>query len=212
MVTPVNTRCVTSSAFSWPCTPVAQNMPLPGLSMTISPGAGASAGMIDVPGSSRIRSRPIAPGSPMRWLGSPRSRLAGGQSERSARCASRVCSTGQPRFRQAASSRWIGPMAVCSSDTSLPSDAPNPPGSTKSRCMSITTNAVLPGGKAYGNGVASSRIMRLVLSVYRGDRRHPCASRSAGGRRRRRGFRRRCGLRSSRRSGRSASAVRRGLR
>jgi hypothetical protein len=58
-----------------------------------------------------------------------------------------VCSTGQPRARQAASSDAIGAMALCRRVTSLPSDAPNPPGSTKSRCMSMTTSAVRPAGR-----------------------------------------------------------------
>ena len=133
------------AACSRSCRPVAQNMPLPGLSTTHSPACGASAGMISVPGSPATSSRPIGPASPMRSEGAPRSRLAGGQSARSGWCASRVCTTGQPRERQAASSAAIGAMAACSSITSLPSEAPKPPGSTKSRCMSITTSAVRPG-------------------------------------------------------------------
>ena len=35
-----------------------------------------------------------------------------------------------------------------SSETSLPSASPKPPGSTKSRCMSITISAVVPGSKS----------------------------------------------------------------
>ena len=44
---------------------VAQNEPLPGLSMTTSPGSGASSGMISQPGSPRTRMRPHGPASPM---------------------------------------------------------------------------------------------------------------------------------------------------
>ena len=41
---------------------VAQNEPLPGLSITGSPGSGASSGMISQPGSPRTRMRPHGPG------------------------------------------------------------------------------------------------------------------------------------------------------
>jgi len=41
---------------------VAQNEPLPGLSMIGSPGFGASSGMISQPGSPRTRIRPHGPG------------------------------------------------------------------------------------------------------------------------------------------------------
>ena len=57
---------------------------LAGLSMTISRPCGASAGMMSAPGSPSISTRPIGPGSPMRKVGLPRMRLAGGQSDRSA--------------------------------------------------------------------------------------------------------------------------------
>src|ERR1700722_16850067 len=54
---------------------VAQNEPLPGLSMIASPGFGASSGMISQPGSPRPRMRPHGPGSPMPgpiWPARPR--------------------------------------------------------------------------------------------------------------------------------------------
>ena len=43
-----------------------------------------------------------------------------------------------------------------SNDTSLPSASPKPPGSTKSRCMSMTISAVAPGSKAKGYGSATT--------------------------------------------------------
>src|SRR5258706_8302397 len=130
--------------------------------MTISPGSGASAAMISTPGSPRPRIRPIGPGSPMRNGGLPRNRLAGGQSERSGRCDSRVCTIVMPALRQTSSSLFVVGMMACSRLTSLPSVAPKPPGSTKSRCMSITMSAALPGSKVYANGCAAIVITCLV--------------------------------------------------
>ena len=120
-------------------------MPLPGLSMTISPGGGASAAMIAVPGSPAISRRPIGPGSPMRSVGVPRWRLAGGQSDRSglvrlARVDHRPAARA-PGREQRGDRRDGRQQRV----TSLPSEAPKPPGSTKSRCMSMTTSAVVAG-------------------------------------------------------------------
>lgn len=50
-----------------------------------------------------------------------------------------------PELRAASSARLQGPTAACSSETSLPGVSPKPPGSRKSRCMSITISARGPG-------------------------------------------------------------------
>jgi len=49
--------------------------------------------------------------------------------------------------------RGDGPMAFASSETSLPSVSPKPPGSRKSRCMSMTTTAVRPRSSVIGSGL-----------------------------------------------------------
>jgi len=87
----------------------------------------------------------MGPTSPILRRQSPRSRLAGGQSDRSGRWASRVWITGMPSQRAVASSRAIAGTQACKRLTSLPSASPKPPGSTKSRCMSMTTRA---GGRS----------------------------------------------------------------
>ena len=55
--------------------------------------------MMSWPYSPRIRMRPLGPGAPMRRLGSPRLSLAGGQSDRSGTCPSRVWITVRPTAR-----------------------------------------------------------------------------------------------------------------
>ena len=88
----------------------------------------------------------------MRSVGEPRSRLAGGQSERSGRWHSLVWMTGIPAARKPPISRpTVGTMAA-SRFTSLPRLSPKPPGSMKSRCMSMTMSAVVAGSKRKGNG------------------------------------------------------------
>ena len=47
-----------------------------------------------------------------------------------------------------------GPTAAASSETSLPSASPKPPGSRKSRCMSMMTSAVRAGSIAMAEGSA----------------------------------------------------------
>ena len=71
---------------------VAQNEPLPGLSMIGLAGAAASSsGMISQPGSPRTRMRPQGPGSPMPApMRRERQRLLAGRSDRSGRWPSRV--------------------------------------------------------------------------------------------------------------------------
>ena len=113
--------------------------------------------MMSWPASPRIRIRPIGPGSPMRADGSPRTSLAGGASDRSGRCPSRVCTTRSPMLR-AASRALAGGIAAARSETSLlPRLSPKPPGSRKSRCMSMITSAVAAGSKESGVGSAARR-------------------------------------------------------
>ena len=111
--------------------------------------------MMSWPASPRIRMRPIGPGSPMRKEGAPRSTLAGGASDRSGRCPSRVWMTRMPLSRAAASTAAIGFTARASCETSLPSVSPKPPGSMKSRCMSMMTSAVFDQSSSIGSGSAT---------------------------------------------------------
>jgi hypothetical protein len=68
-----------------------------------------------------------------------------------------------PQARRAAAiSARQGGTAAASSDTSLPSVAPKPPGSRKSRCLSMTTSAARAGSKLRGPGSAS---MTRVMAV-----------------------------------------------
>ena len=112
--------------------------------------SGASSATIWLPGSPATRMRPIAPRSPMRRPGLPRRRFAGGQSERSGWCASRVWTIGSPAAEQRDQRGARSGTIAASRDTSLPSAAPKPPGSMKSRCMSMTTSAVRAGSSAKG--------------------------------------------------------------
>jgi hypothetical protein len=57
-------------------------------------------------------------------------------------------------LRAASSTLRVGPIALRSSETSLPSASPNPPGSTKSRCMSMMTSAQLARSKLNSYGSA----------------------------------------------------------
>src|SRR5471032_323332 len=150
--------------------------------MTSSPSVGARASTIALPGSPRIRMRPIGPSSPMRALGAPRRRLAGGQSDRSAACDSRVWTTNHPLSRAKASSAETVGTICASSDTSLPSDSPKPPGSMKSRCMSMMTSAVVDGSKVKGLGNAGIVIVIAVprsASVSYNDLLHRLGSRNS---------------------------------
>ena len=181
--------------------------------------------MIWLPGSPATKIRPIGPTSPIRRLGLPRLRLAGGQSLKSARCASRVCTTTPPAERHAANTAWqLGTMAL-RSDTSLPSVSPKPPGSTKSRCMSMMTRAVLSTEKVKANGCAatlnvsraSASVMPLPFLLRQcHDLPHhahrPYAHPTHAGRPLRRLFQTPRGLHSSPHFGRPAPAVHPGLR
>src|SRR5262245_49371478 len=125
--------------------------------------------MMSCPGSPRMRIRPIGPGAPMRIAGSPRSTFSGGASVRSGRCPSRVWMTRMPDRRAAASTSPHGPTAAFSSETSLPSAAPNPPGSRKSRCMSMMTSAVRPVSTSSGAGSAAMVRIGMRPSLARQD-------------------------------------------
>src|SRR5882724_6283929 len=73
-----------------------------------------------------------------------------------------------PVRRAASSMRLQGAITACNGVTSLPSASPKPPGSTKSRCMSIMTSAVLAGSNSnsYGSaGIDFFAIARLVARV-----------------------------------------------
>jgi hypothetical protein len=156
VVTPVTIRLVIPRASSSAPNVVPWNDPLPGLSITSSPGAGARSSMMSWPYSPRTRMRPLGPGAPMLFVGSPRLSLAGGQSDRSGTWPSRVWITVSPTSRAVASTFCSGGTTASSSDTSLPSVSPKPPGSTKSRCMSMITSAVLAGSKVNGYGSAAT--------------------------------------------------------
>src|SRR6516164_3593601 len=130
------------------------------------------------PVSPRTRMRPIGPSVPMNVL-PPRVSLAGGQSDRSGRCPSRVWITKIPVSRAFASTRWVGSTALSSKDVSLPRASPKPPGNTKSRCMSMITSAVVAGLKSRSNG--SAAIVAMSPPVGQHEARRPRAGRSATG-------------------------------
>ncbi|MGY4235200.1 hypothetical protein ACVIIW_004147 [Bradyrhizobium sp. USDA 4449] len=90
----------------------------------------------------------------MRNDGAPRSTFAGGASERSGKWPSRVWITSMPVSRAAFSTAPIGFTARASWLTSLPSVSPKPPGSMKSRCMSMITSAVDNQSSLIGSGSA----------------------------------------------------------
>src|SRR5215475_12733276 len=62
--------------------------------------------------------------------------------------------TRSPISRAAASTDPIGITARASLETSLPSTSPKPPGSMKSRCMSMMTSAVFDQSRSIGSGSA----------------------------------------------------------
>ena len=119
------------------------------------------------PASPRTRMRPIGPASPIVTAPRPRIFLAGGRSARSGRWPSRVCITGKPAARQARSSRRFGSIVERSSETSLPSISPKPPGSRKSRCMSMMSSAHREGSNTKSYGSAVDRQAARVRSPLR---------------------------------------------
>src|SRR4029078_2158899 len=60
----------------------------------------------------------------------------------------------------ASSTLRVGSIALRSSETSLPRASPNPPGSTKSRCMSMMTSAQLP--RSNENSYGSAPTLRIA--------------------------------------------------
>src|SRR4029078_251619 len=60
----------------------------------------------------------------------------------------------------ASSTLRVGSIALRSSETSLPSASPNPPGSTKSRCMSMMTSAQPP--RSNENSYGSAPTLRIA--------------------------------------------------
>ncbi|PIL33528.1 hypothetical protein GSI_04151 [Ganoderma sinense ZZ0214-1] len=159
VVTPTTSRCVTPRAISLRWRLELQNAPLPGLSTTTSPGRGRSSSTMSCPCCPRTSSRPMGPCSPMPSVWCPagaaswRSRLAALRSARSGRWPSRVWTTCRPRVRAAArTAAAAGTTERTPAKTAgLPHwMAPKPPGSTKSRWMSIRRRAVRRRGKVYG--------------------------------------------------------------
>src|ERR1700688_1998402 len=72
--------------------------------------------------------------------------------------------TNMPTRREAASTSRHGSTAACSRETSLPSAAPNPPGSRKSRCMSLITSADLSKSTERGSGSACNFTLGITIS------------------------------------------------
>ena len=70
--------------------------------------------------------------------------------------------TWRPDLRQAARSLRLGSMVRRSWETSLPSISPKPPGSRKSRCMSIRTMAVRSRSISMGSGSASTVLVGMA--------------------------------------------------
>src|SRR6516165_5297355 len=132
--------------------------------MTVSPGSGMSVATKSVPGSPSISTRPMGPASPIRSEGSPRRRLAGGQSDRSALWHSLVWITGTPMARRPSIRRRTVGTIAARRETSLPRLAPKPPGSMKSRCMSMTISAADRRSSAKGYG----RAARVGISMVSG--------------------------------------------
>src|ERR1700728_2956058 len=81
--------------------------------------------------------------------------------------------TGKPWPRHFANSFLLGSMDWRSWETSLPSISPKPPGSRKSRCMSIISNAAAAGRNAKGYGSAS--IISFLPVFIRSKPRHVMA-------------------------------------
>ena len=102
----------------------------------------------------------MGPSSPMWIVGLPRSYLAGARSDRSGRWPSRVWMMNRPAARAASSTSLACGTALSSSEVSLPSDSPKPPGYTKSRWKSTMTSATVFGSNSKAYGSASKVIIR----------------------------------------------------
>ncbi len=137
--------------------------------------------MMSCPSSPRMRMRPRGPFVADRQRGIAACALGRGQSVRSGRCPSRVWTTVMPSSRAAARTAPTTGIVGASSETSFPSVSPKPPGSRKSRCMSMITSAVVDGSNAYGYGRASTvtggaSLWRLLEPSCPGDRVDVCSS------------------------------------
>ena len=81
-----------------------------------------------------------------------------------------------PALRAASRTRFAGSTAARIGETSLPRNSPKPPGSMKSRCMSIMTSAVVSGSNSsgYGFGVEDGHPSASLPSRrgHRGRARH----------------------------------------
>ena len=112
--------------------------------------------------------RPIGPASPMRGLAAAADLLGRRQVAEVGTMAFARVHHRQPFARHAASSFRFGSIIRRSCDTSLPSISPKPPGSRKSRCMSMISSAQVAGENSNGYGSASTvndmcLVMRIAL-------------------------------------------------
>ena len=160
------------------------------------------------PGSPRTRMRPIGPGV----ADAPRRRAARELGRRRVGEIRAVALAGVDHQHAGARARRRapraqGPTARCSSATSLPSVSPKPPGSRKSRCMSMMTSAVRAGSRGDRRGLGgeadvahragslgSDRLARGRAGCYGGGAREAGGCTSSTRRR----WRRRSGRRSTR--------------
>ena len=95
-----------------------------------------------MPASPRTRMRPIGPASPICTSRRAAHLLGRRQVGQIGTMAfARVHDRQSVPARQAASSAWFGSIVRRSCETSLPSISPKPPGSRKSRCMSMISSA-----------------------------------------------------------------------
>ena len=145
------------------CRSVAKNAPLPGLSTTGSPSSGASAGDDVVPRLAANQDAPHRAGraDAQRWRAALdlRARCVG---EVGAMALTRVHDEHAEAARRVEEQRGKARRRRSAASTSLPSDSPNPPGSRKSRCMSMMTSAVAPRSIVIDPGSASTRTRRVV--------------------------------------------------
>ena len=73
-----------------------------------------------------------------------------------------------PASRAAAISAASGGTTLSSWSTSLPRLSPKPPGSRKSRCMSMTISAVLPAMSGNGDGSAGTSMDSVIRAPRAG--------------------------------------------
>ena len=73
----------------------------------------------------------------------------------------------RPAWRAAASSAASGGTTFSELTTSLPRVSPKPPGSRKSRCMSMTISAILPAGSENAAGSAGTAMVWVMRAPRR---------------------------------------------